>query len=365
MATFVEAAKEAIRSTYCALLSGNDWLNGGIGRLSPSLREFSRDVTAAQRRLAGCDPANDVPPLDPPFAGGQCEDVVYVVTVSGPSTPPGGSGTATRNVRGPVQGMCFPPASGGNVRIGVLGSEGCITGGSGQGLTAPSVQAQWSIIGITRLDGQPDDCGSPPIIYPPPINRPIDIDITFQPDFGPEITVPVTIDYSPFEVNFNGDISFPFTFDFGGFEYSGNIEIAPEVNVNINPPRLPRGGPNPGTGLPGEPGEEVEPLPGQQKIIGVVVNSEIVNIGKVSGYSSPGIPDIFVPRLGSVKFAYSFGGATFWSSDIDVKDARTFIECPFSQGADAVVASPQIGVNMTAVPIQGFPLATTDDIGQG
>ena len=362
MVEFVEAVRDGIRGVQCALLNDNEDFVNAIGRFSGPVRQRALDGINATRRLLGCDPAEDPEEPPPPFTGGQCEGQLYTVQVAGPSTPPGGSGVATRIVPGPVGGMCFPAASGGNVRIGVIGSTGCVTSGGGQGLTVPSVQGQWEIVSVTPVSGT-DDCGDPPPVFGPPAPRPIDIDITFQPDFGPEITVPITFNFNPVEIDFNGNFRFPFDFDFGGFNFNGDVNFAPEINVRINPPRA-----NPGDGEDlddqgeDEPGETVPPAEPDQKIIGVVVTATDVESTRVSQIFNPGMTPTYAPRLGSVKFAYSLGGATFFSSDIDIKDRRTFIECPFSQGADAAIASPQPGIELTFTEIRGFPLATVRDI---
>lgn len=362
MAALPLAIATALVALRCQLISDDPYVLGSVSRVVPATRPAFLRALNATRRLIGCPPAGDPEEPDPPFTGGQCSGVLYRVSVAGPSTPPGGSGASIRNVVGPVGGMCFPAASGGNVRIGVVGADGCVTTGGGQGLTVPSVQGQWEIVNVERLDGNPDNCGSPPPIYPPPININTDIDITYEIDDGTEVTVNIPFTFAPITANFDGSLRIPVDFSLGGFEFSGNLNL-PDFNLTINPPRVPPGS---GEDLTGEgedePGETVPPAPPNEKIIGVVVNASQIDSRRVSSYSSPGITDIFVPRLGSIKFAYSIGIATFFSSDIDIKDRRTFIPCPFSQGADAVIASPNLGVNLTFTPIRGFPLATTNDV---
>jgi hypothetical protein len=364
MTTVFQAIRAAQNAIACPILAANDYVLGSVGGFVPGLNQPALAAINALRRLYGCPEDDDVEAV-PPFSGGQCP-VNYTVTVAGPPSPTGGPGTATRTVLGPVGGMCFPFISAvpPRVQIGVSGANGCNTGGGGQGIVATSFSGDWGIVSAVRQDGQPDNCGDPPIDYPPPTNFTTNTDITYNVDNGDEVTITVPFVYAPITANFDGTLRIPFTFDLGGFEFSGDINLLPDLEVSINPPTVPRAPEiNPGDFDP-IPGEEVDPLPPDEKIIGVVVNVIEADGRRVSSIFSPDIPAILAPRAGSVKFAYSFGGATFWSSDIDIKGTRTFIDCPFSQGADAVIASPQTGVELTFVPIKGSPLATVRDLRQ-
>lgn len=373
MAGFLVAAAEAIQGLQCQLLGANEYIVGSVGRFAGPVRDRALDGLKAQRRLLGCDPAEDVDPPAPPFTGGQC-DGPYLLNVTRDF---GGSITTfTTLVHGPIGGVrAF--VDGGQTKTQAFVRD-ARAGQSTCGSTFPGDPAWFDLgsntgspIGGTvtvnsasPCPGNPDSCGDPPPVYPPPVNVDYDIDITYQPDFGPEITVPITVDFSPTEVNFNGDLQFPFNFDFGGFEFTGNLSFNPEVNVRINPPsRLPRGTGQPTETLPPQVDPQpVEPAEFDRIIIGVAVQSTIVGEQQFTTIDQTGQPEIFAPRSASVKFAYSIGIATFWSSDIDVKGRNVFIPCPFSQGADAVNVSPAPGVAVTFQPVYGFPLATAEDV---
>lgn len=355
----IAAALIALR---CQLISDDPYVLGSVSSVIPATRPAFLRALNETRRLIGCPPAGD--PQEPAgaFSGGQCAGVGYTVNVAGTANPPGGSGMATRSGVGPVGGMCFQDAGFGNVSIGVQFVDGCQISGAGQALTVPSVQSSWQIVSITRDDGLPDDCGNPPGIYPPPTNVFQDVDVTYKIEGDTNVTVTIPFIFAPITANFDGTLRIPFNFDFGGFEFSGDINL-PDFNVTINPPRVPPGS---GEDLTGEgddePGGTVPPAPPGEKIIGIVVNATDIDSTVVSSYSGPYDRPILVPRLGSIKFAYSIGTSTFFSSDIDIKERRTFVPCPFSQGADDVVASAQPGIELTFTPIRGFPLATTNDI---
>lgn len=372
MITFPAAMRDAIRSVQCALLNDNEYIVGSVGRFAGPVRQRALDGINATRDLLGCPPSPPIEPPPPPFEGGQCP-TLYTVTLDytvvlgfcgneittsellssnalGPlSVVTDNSGTA-----GGGQDLC-PGFSYTTIRVdGASGNVG--QRGSGFGVRLNGLT-------VTRNDGLPDDCGDSEPTYPAPINYNTDVDVTYNIDDGTEVTITVPVIYAPITVDFNGNFRIPVTFDFGGNQFSASFPLDVSIPVTINFPGL-----NPGDGQgvdelpPDAPGTTVPPALPEEKIIGVVVNILSLDERKVSPYSSPGIPRILVPRVASVKFAYSIGAATFWSPDIDVKGDREFIPCPFSQGADLVVASPQIGVELDYVPIRGFPLATKADI---
>lgn len=379
MVSFSEAVRNGINRVECFILSNNPFVNGSASNFSDAERAVFNDRINQARAVRGCDPATPTAPPPPPFTGGQCTCSVYSVRVDIAFTEDGVEETSflIRRVRGPLVGVTASDNgtrptytfTANNIGDNTSTSPPCRTGlppisrtfTPSAGFPDPGSVTVTSIA-PTLVEG-PDDCGDPDPIYPPPTNINIDIPITFSPDFGPDIDVTIPFEFSPTEVNFNGDLRVPFTFNFGGFNFNGDFSFDPTVPIRINLPGLGGGG---GQGTetqpPDQPGESVDPQPPDRKIIGVVVTATAIQQGRVSSYESPGIPEIYVPRLGSVKFAYNLGGATFFSSDIDVKDRRTFIECPFTGGADAVIASPQVGVDFSFLPIRGFPVVTTGDL---
>lgn len=366
MAGFLVEAAKAIQGLQCQLLGANEYIVGSVGRYAGPVRDRALDGINATRKLLGCDPAEDVPPLAGPFEGGQCAGVNYQINWSW---------SAGSFNSGPQQTQRTGPLS--FSRAGT-GSEDCGPGGGtynvftvidGTGSSPVSLaagcQATLNSLTATRLDGLPDDCGNPPPeTIPPPIDIDFDIDVTYQPDFGVEITAPITVNFKPTTNNFDGRVSFPFEFNLGGIDFNGSLSFDPEINVRINPPlRVPRGTGQPTDTLPPQTDPQpVEPAEFDRIIIGVAVQSTVNGEQQFTSITQTGQPSILAPRVGSIKFAYSIGIATFWSSDIDVKGANVFIPCPFSQGADAVVVSPAPGVAVTWQPVYGFPLATAEDV---
>jgi len=372
--SFLEGVRNANKAINCFLLSAGGNILGAVASLPGGSPEFVDNTTKALRRLAGCDPEDDPVLPEPAFSGGQCS-VRYLLNVSftfgggGVQTvnvvangPVGGisvlgppDGTQTVNIisRGATQGACsnsFPPI--------VASGPSAFTSGSAANLRNPTINT------ISRCDGQPDDCGSIPPVFPPATFIDVDVDVTYNIDEGPEVTVNIPFVYAPITTDIYGNFRIPFTFNFGGIEFSGSTQVAPEFNVTINPPPAPRGTDSPVTDLPG-PDDEIPVTPSTfaERVVGVVVQSALVGEQQLTTIFTENIPQILAPRCGSVKFGYAIAGRSFWSPDIDIKDLNCFIPCPFSQGADTVAASPAPGVVLNYVPIFGAPIATVADLG--
>ncbi len=366
------AIYEGFRSLDCFLLKQADYITGAYGNFIGVDDITEGRVVNALRRLRGCKPADDPPPPPPPFEGGQCP-VVYLFRwqqrrFSGGSW--GWSTTVTTVATGPLSigqaderppfTCSTPPATNDN-------NQGLFDGDGVRRVILQNACTDhptgWQLISLTRNDGLPDNCGSPPPVFPPPTDIDIDINIDYTEE-GDNVNITIPVTFSPFFLNFNGELAFPFNFDFGGFEYSGNISFAPEFKFELNPTfNLPRGTDSPIDELPPQDNpQDVEQAPPGQVVIGVAVQSVIVGEQQLTTIATEGMPSILAPRAGSIKFAYSLGISTFWSDDIDVKTSNSFIPCPFSQGADAVVVSPGPGVSVSWVPIFGDRLATARDV---
>lgn len=377
MTAFALGLATALVALRCELIRDDPYTLGAVSRVLPSTRPAFLRALNQTRRLIGCPTDGDVEEPNAGFTGGQCPGP-YIVTGTY-TLGCGASAGETRNwttsgpINGPISGVFAGGdnvwrVQGGTTTAPIFGTGGGLSlinaprpGTACNQLPVPARAAQNVAITAASPQGFVDDCGSLDGPYPPPINITNDIDVTYIDD-GTEVTVNVPVTFMPITVNFDGTLRVPINVNLGGFEFSGDLNL-PDFNLTINKPALPPGS---GEDLSGQgedgPGETTPPAPPGEKIIGIVVTATQIDQRRVSSYSSPGIPPIFVPRLGSIKFVYSIGTATFFSSDIDIKDRRTFIPCPFSQGADAVIASPNLGVDLSFVPIKGFPLATTNDI---
>lgn len=361
---------EAFKSLDCGILSASDYILGGIGRFTGLDQGLASNAINGLRRLRGCPEAGDITPPPPPFTGGQCEGTNY--RVQGISTvypradcepivnpfnafypgPIRGLRTAVNNPSGP---LCTPGQNQVFLSFGPDSNiQEALVAGAGFG-------ASFEITSVTRNSGGLDICGDPPPPILPPINIDVDVPVTFTDEGDNIVNITIPVEFKPFTVNFNGDVSFPFEFSLGGIDFTGDVVFAPDFSLNVNPPRLPKGPINP----PPSGSEDEIPVPLKprgEKIQGVIVVATVNSDQRVSSYEGSPVPDIYVPRLGSVKFAYSFGVSTVWSNDIDVKGTAVFIPCPFSQGADAVQGRPEAGITFSLSAVEGPPIATVADI---
>lgn len=97
----------------------------------------------------------------PPFTGGQCPVGYYIVYRA--SSQPGWNQTREAFVNGPIQGTRYIDLGNGNFQFQVLGSSG------GVSVTVPAgANSGGSIISVSRLDGQSDNCGNPYATEPTP-----------------------------------------------------------------------------------------------------------------------------------------------------------------------------------------------------
>lgn len=374
MLTFPQAAREAVRTAQCALLADNEYIVGSVGRFAGPVRDRALDGLNVFRGLLGCPPSADIEPSQPEFTGGQCPGESYrisgtlswdiLIGSTGGTSSPSESVSTELIFTGPVTSIVPNQIDSRTFNILVTHAGGTTGVFFRQNpISTNSVSNIRFSGGATNAAGGPGVCGSAPPIYPPPVSRTTNIDVTYNTDEGDEVTVTIPFIFAPITADITGNFRIPFSFDFGGNTFTGNFSLDPNIEVTINLPRL-----NPGDdqGLEdleeGDPEDEVEPREPDQKIIGVVVTSSTSLFSPVTRIANQGMPPTIVPRAGSIKFAYSLGGATFWSNDIDIKGSRVFIPCPFALGADAAVASPAPGTTLQFVEITGFPLATTGDL---
>ena len=382
----------------------------------PSILDQAQDVAREAARFAGCtldaaysfgsriltgnDPASLFPALCPdgipgpelfpvpPFEGGQCEGVVYLVSyqyeematfLSEPRTvvPPQSPIPAL----GPISGLI-----GVNPRT-INGFEGFaslqIIAGNGQfpinAFASNSNVLSWQITGVEREDGLPDECGdpplpprpNPPLPIPPPEDRPVtdpdggpDINFTFAPTFAPifvdvdgRLNIPVNVEVNG--PNFNVPINIPVNISLPDFEPTiniggGNGEPGPPTTPCCDPPNVP------GEETEGEEDEPVatEPTPPGAVMYGVLVRS-VVNVGRAQATeinTGETVPSLWVPRLGSVYFELVVqdeegNDRVTFSQDVDVKLTDQLVLAPSGVAVRRAFVRPSLGVSSAAVPL--------------
>jgi len=360
MTTFVEGLRQGLKSAYCSqVASSPQWFTNLRRVLVPGvLREAADNLYTWV-----CDiPPEDAPPIPPPtFEGGQCEGVAYrcfaVVTIDDGSTcqvlpetelavlngPIGGLRSVPDNQPGSPGSFWFLDHQNGSFALGRNGTQNCGSAG-------------WSNLRVVRVDGLPDDCGDPgPDI--PDDTDPIEVPVTIVYGDNNEYSLTVPVIFAPVYVALDGTINVPISI--GEINLNGTLELFPDFNFN---PEFNFTGPDPGPEgdpLPETPdipdgtdgGDDDEPPEPESSVIGVFVDCAIQSSGKPSGIFREIGPDIYAPRLGTVKFAVRFGGRLFWSEDLPIKTLRGYIPNPFQFNAEMVVcnAEPGLFINWSEV----------------
>lgn len=398
MVGFVDALKNAARSAACSVGEasaslfpkppGLDLL--GFGKAAFAFRDnFIRNF------------CNDEPPPPPsPFTGGQCP-VKYRVRVEWTGTnrvtETPVDGFVEGDYWGPILGVRTQKPSdtyfpdGGDCYLKCYGRATDTTP-----LPVPLEfkiselfydDLNFYIASVTRLDGQPDNCGDPPPVIAPynPGDFTIDTDINYTNNDGIDITIPVVgvvgVAFVDADLNLNVPVSFTFS---PNFNFDPTFTYNIDVNLNlgggddkISPPYVPpdkpyRPGP-PGSDSPSDylPGDDVPtpptdtpdpPAPDPDEPKARVIRGVLVTVTEISPDAKPtqigqgDNPDIFAPALGYVSFQIRLGnGSGGWTSDIPVKNIRNLIPCPWGGGALSVKGTPTLGVVWTLTPIYALP----------
>lgn len=178
-----------------------------------------------------CNPRGELPPAPQvPFTGGQCP-VSYNVVVNwvGQSALISGacvdrSGVGNGSIVGPITLLGTDRINGpGTFRLNVRfrGGNGQIASISTSNFSDSCGGGRITSITATRIDGQPDVCGNPPIQFPPvPITN-YETEITENYNDGTSLTLPVVFAPVTAVANVNGsfDVNIDginFNFDAGG-----------------------------------------------------------------------------------------------------------------------------------------------------
>jgi len=353
--SFGQGLVDGIRRGYCAyfrqIQNAEDW----FARVSRLPRVGLYDDLSDSLYRWQCGPEDDRPQLPPPpFEGGQCP-VTYLVDLVNTSTTAPFPATGQAFVTGPIKGVRTDPGiNPGTIFVVVEGASdvGFRTGNEGE---------LWSISGVSRFDNQPDNCGDPPPIQPPV--TPVEINIDIDYDGGSVTNIPITI--GPFFVAIGGAIYAPVEINLPDVNLTGNLNItpefsfSPEFNLNIggvetgpdsDPPPDDPGGP--GSEEPGEPEDEPSD---DRRIIAILCAGRIEDDARATGIYQEVGPDIYAPRLASVRFGTVIDRTVFWSNDIPIKGLRSVIECPIPWGASTVVLNAEPGVAMSYSPVRSLP----------
>ena len=403
--SFQDGLKGAAKSALCQALGASASFGDSIVAAYNSVLGTNVNPPNFAAIASGliCGNPTALPPADNPnFSGGQCNCIRYSVSATlnvsdrnADDSPRQRTLTSTIDVWGEVAGVNVNrvPAGEESVQLNLVvrsrGNANLVSCGSVQDVISASTgafrldSATVSGISVSRLDGQPDNCGNPtPVVREPkplpPTGLPaINVDFEFSPNINlPDVTVNVAgnvvlfqprldIDANirvPIQINtdinvggvnlsFNGEVDLStgdVVFDFSG----GNTNVFNPGNgccddfydYDEDPPEYP-------DDLPPEP----EPNPDDEKqiIYGVLVTVLEVKSKRTTQIAQGQNPVIYAPAAGYVNFYCEVGtnNTGGWTEDIPVKNARQLIRCPWDEGATDVKGTPQQGNVWQLTPI--------------
>jgi len=372
-------AKEAAQTVLCQAGGLQRAVNDFNGKVNPFYtgsrgEEVTRRIERELSRFCPIPPAPSPQPNEPPVTGGQCPGVDYIFRLSWIiNSDPSGTVqfTETGGYTGPQSSSSLGYFVDWNANFDRWQANWRQSNGvyTNQGLGGTLADGPGrTVVGreFRRVDGLPDTCGNPGPDYPPGVNPPTpsnprptlpDVDVDF-PGFPP-ITIPLAPVVGIVNVNVDGKITVPVavnaSFDLGGqsFDIDFNFDVdlgnpdaeptVPPVEPPLDPddrPAPPDCPPPPSCAPADEEDEEPDEPPidpedpedeKEQEIKSVRVMS-VVNPERSPATEilmTGGAPNIFAPRIGSVKFVYAVvPGVVAWSTDIDVKASNQIIPAP-------------------------------------
>lgn len=334
MATFPEVVRDRVNAALCAVLGPVD---SAASYLAPITGGAGTNATARALRALSCGepgPA-DVPP---PFIGGQCDGATYSVDAAGPTSVPGPGTMRWVGMTGPIGGLT-PVVSGGAGQFRQLRLQtknGLRPIDSGQSNIAPEDVAGWSIVGIQRTDGQPDDCGNPPPPAPAPyVPTPTTTNITYEGDDNVTYNRDIDITLLVPIINISGELEIPVDISVSpDFNLRGRIGLNPDFNISLSP-----------GGMSDQPSALPQPEPEdeEQFIKGVVLVATCGATSRATQLFRPPGPDLCVPRIASVVFEVGVGGSTYWTVPVDVKTEVCIVPVPGALKARNFRVSPEPG----------------------
>lgn len=214
-----------------------------------------------------------------------------------------------------------------------------------------------------------------------PDNWTINVDINLPNAGGVTINVPFVAVVGLLKVDANLNLSVPITFKIAP-TFRTDLIFRPEFSVNVNlgdnsvtnnytdgwdplptnqpPPADPS---NPGTKPtapappqpPSVPDADPDPddVEAGRVIVGALVTTTALNpVLRQTVIGQTGNPSIYAPSLGFVSFAIQLEtGEVGWTSDIAVKNLRSYIPCPVPTGAVQVRGTAQPGNSWVVTPV--------------
>lgn len=378
---FQDALLGVIRDGFCTVVNTLQDFGFGldVGAEYRGTKATVDVLRFSQRLVCNREPSAA---YEPPFTGGQCFTAYYVVVEADvprlDGFPSGLSGAYTRSpVPGRIEGLgvrTIPGVPSSLYQFYIRSRDATGTISETEVLQAPvTVYAvpEGTFTTIARLDGLPDDCGSPYPQPPPsaPGDRTYPFNFTYVDNSSNDVNIDGSVTFGDIVVGSNNDIKIPFRVtidDILPYTFNGTLSLTTgDISFNLgNPNYSPIDRPNPDGYTtdpspdplpdvpvpPTDPGAN-EPEPDTQRVIRGVFVTTVTDNSPGTVIDQTDTPDIIVPNLGYVQFLIRVSGRSAWTSDIAVKNHKWFCECPFEGGAIDVRGTPRTGVEWTLTPV--------------
>lgn len=209
-----------------------------------------------------CAPTDLPPAPAPQFSGGQCDSVLYNIslainTQSGHYAPDcalivTGTLTGYATVFGPVSGIRLTNGATMYGDCQIYGYSNVVATCRGTQATGIQPLGEFVLTGasggnilkitqsvVVRNDGLPDTCGNPVPSYPPPSATPKDFSDVAIVHITPTTTVSVPISFTPTIAPVGGIFRPEFNFDVGGINVNlspGGFTFSPNLEIPVNLP---------------------------------------------------------------------------------------------------------------------------------
>lgn len=352
MTSLREGLLQGIKTAYCSNLRSQPQWWGNLRKvLAPS--DLRQRGDALNDWVCG-DGESSYPP--PPFEGGQCA-VGYLINLANSGTGPS---SQQAFATGPISGVRRDgPNQFGGYFWSIFGPRGDLA----TFRSTPDPGEQWRIASVSRLDGQSDNCGDVPQTFPPPAPITTNINITYGPTNNINLVVPVI--FAPVYVSVDARVNVPVTIDlFPNMRIEGTLEIFPDFDLKLEfpssdgepgrPDSDPPPAPPPGPGSE-EPADDDDENEAESRVFAVLVSGRIESEARPSVIDQESGPDIYAPRLGSVRFGCRLGGRVYWAEDLDIKGLDSVVQCPIPWGATHVAVNAAQGVALNWKPVSTRP----------
>jgi hypothetical protein len=362
---FYDALKNQAQKAVCSYLDSaekaSSWLGDKTGIYLSDPSQYWKPV------LCDEDPASASNPLPgPPFTGGQCEDRRYQVDFD--FSVDGGPVFSNATQRfGPIGGPATETRESDNATLVGITAKKTVGGPVEfiQLLTVPDGdEYTFSITSVAPTDGLPDNCGDPsPIIPPFPTTGdplPTQPPTTYDDPSGSPITIaPEFTVFAPIVIGPN--VFAPVRVDLPDVSFDGTLTLAPEFNLELNPPSFDGSpGDSPEPTNPEDPTTSPDTLDDDknQRLLGAFVRSQETGYNRQTQIDQDDSPTLIVARLGRLYFRVRMGGRLGWIGGYDVQSTNQYFPVPPGVYAVRAQAEWEGGWAGEVIPVFGLPDST-------